>query len=301
MSARAKGPGAKSSRRVTLPLRSDDTGRFLPAIVGIMTFLAMMALAAALGVGGAVARWDRQLTGSATVQIAAVDDPALVDARVQTAVGLLRGMPGILRAEPLSREAAAALIQPWLGDAALDPDLPLPRLIDVVFDPGRLDLGALRQALSAVPGSSFDDHLRWVEGLRRIARSGTLLALGVLALIGLAAALSVVFSTRSGLAVQHDVIDVLHTIGARDRDIANGYARHAMLLALRGGIVGGVLAGGLLVALGLGIEAPTVGMLPALRLAWSDWVLLALLPLAAAVIAGLTARQTVLATLGRLP
>ncbi|MEJ0070858.1 MAG: hypothetical protein WDO24_21390 [Pseudomonadota bacterium] len=153
--------------RNDLPLRGDDTGRFLPWVVAVMVFLGTLALAAALAVGAAASRWQHDLSGSATVQIAALDPRGggNLDSRVATALDLLRRTPGIRQADPISQEAAAALLTPWLGDIATLGDLPMPRLIDVSFDLHQVDTAELGRALAAaVPGASFDDHRRWVEG-----------------------------------------------------------------------------------------------------------------------------------------
>src|SRR5215470_720734 len=89
--------------RSDLPLRGDDTGRFLPWVVAVMVFLATLACAAALAVGAAASRWQSDLSGSATVQIAAaLGGAGTLDARVATALDLLRRTPGVRRAEPVA-------------------------------------------------------------------------------------------------------------------------------------------------------------------------------------------------------
>jgi cell division transport system permease protein len=296
------------AQRSDLPLRGDETARFLPWVVAVMVFLATLACAAALAVGSAAARWQHDLSGSATVQIAATG-PGVgtgagtgnLDGRVAAALDLLRRTPGIRRADPIAPEAAAALIAPWLGAAAALGDLPMPRLIDVSFDTHEVDTAALGRTLAAaVPGASFDDHRRWVEGLALIARWIVLVATGIVILVGVVAALSVMFAVRSGLAVHREVIEVLHLIGARDDYIAGNFARHTLWIGLRGGAIGSLLAIGSLVALSwLGRDAAP-GMLPGLRLDGVDWVLLALLTPLAATLAAATARSTVLRALARL-
>jgi cell division transport system permease protein len=286
--------------RSDLPLRGDDTGRFLPWVVAVMVFLATLSFAAALAVGAAASRWQHDLNGSATVQIADTGIGSL-DARVAAALDLLRHTPGIRRADAIAPEAAAALLEPWLGNAATLADLPMPRLIDVAFDSYKVDTAALgRQLAAAVPGASFDDHRRWVEGLAAIAHSVVLVAIVVVVLVGGVATLSVVFAVRSGLAVHRDVIEVLHLIGARDDYIANNFARHALWTGLRGGVIGSVIALASLIGLAHvgGDVAP--GMLPDLRLDAVDWVMLALIPPLAALLAAAAARTTVLRALARL-
>jgi cell division transport system permease protein len=289
--------------RNDLPLRGDDTGRFLPWVVAVMVFLATLALAAALAVSAAASRWQHDLSGSATVQIAAIEahGGGNLEARVAAALDLLRRTPGIRRADPITPAAAAALLAPWLGDVATLGDLPMPRLIDVSFDMHQVDTAALGQQLAAaVPGASFDDHRRWVEGLALLARWVILVATGIVILVGGVATLSVIFAVRSGLAVHREVIEVLHLIGARDAYIANSFARHALWTGLRGGAIGSALALASLAALAWIGSDTAPGMLPGLRLEGVDWIMLVLLTPLAALLAAATARSTVLSALARL-
>src|SRR5437763_16351770 len=95
-----------------LPLEGDEAARFLPWLIAVMVFLASLALAASLAIEGTAERWDRALAGSATVQIPAGSDS---EKQLETALQLLRKLPGILLAQGLSRDASAALVAPWLG------------------------------------------------------------------------------------------------------------------------------------------------------------------------------------------
>lgn len=304
MIARLRDAWLRLTARGDLPLSGDDAGRFLPWVVAVMVFLATLALAAALAVGAAASRWQHDLSGSATVQVAAIDargSAGDLEARVQTALDLLHRTPGIRRAEAIKPEAAAALLTPWLGDAATLSDLPMPRLIDVDFDIYQVDIADLGKRLAAaVPGAVFDDHRRWVEGLALLARWVILIATGIVVLVGAVATLSVIFAVRSGLAVHREVIEVLHLIGARDAYIANNFARHALWTGLRGGAVGSVVAIACLAGLAWIGTGTAPGMLPGLRLDGVDWFVLVLLTPLAAVLAAATARSTVLSALSRL-
>jgi cell division transport system permease protein len=291
-------------RRNEVPLGDDEAGRFLPWIVGSMVFLAALALAAALAISAASSRWNAELAGGATVQIAPVtaEKPgdARADARMQAALSVLNATDGVLSTKPIGDEAARALVSPWLGTGDLG-DIAMPQLIELTIDQARLDAKALQTRLAAaVPGAVFDDHRRWVDGLRGLAQSLQAVALAVLGLVGCVAVLAIVFATRSGLAVHGDVVEVLHLIGARDDYIANGFARYASLLAFRGGIGGTVLAAGALFSLRASGADLASGLLPSLTLSPYAWVFIGCLPVAAAILAALTAHLTVLAVLSKL-
>jgi cell division transport system permease protein len=131
-------------------------------------------------------------------------------------------------------------------------------------------------------------------------------ALLVILVIAAASVLTVVFTTRTGLAVHREVIEVLHLIGARDGYIARQFEREALRLGLAGGAAGLALAVLTLLALGHAAAATAllgdeVRLLPALHLATWQWASLCLLPAAAALVAVATARLTVLRALARMP
>jgi cell division transport system permease protein len=297
--------------RFDLAFERDASGRLLPLIIAVMVYLAALALAGGLSLHGAIARWTQGLSGSLTVQVAVPEDrladaaarETAQDTRQAAAVATLKATPGIGAVQPLSRDAVAAMLEPWLGSGADMPDLPLPRLIDVTLDAGQpLDIDALRAELeTAVPGTVVDDHGIWRDRLLAIARSVRAVALLVVGLTAGAAVIAVVFATRTGLLVHRDSIEVLHLIGAHDSYVAGQFQAHAVRFGLLGGAIGIALA--VLTLLGLGSVAGDLDdtLLPRLSLSVGDWVALVAVPLAAAGIAMLTARLTVLRILSRMP
>lgn len=302
---RAAGRAGRRAR-YDLPLDRDETGRFLPWIVAAMSFLAVLALAGALALQAVAERWDSGLSGTLTVQVApaAGRGPATLPARVEAALGVLRATPGVARAEPVPRAAVEGLLSPWLGaQGDLMRELPLPALIDVELARGggggpgdRVDVAALGARLAAAaPGATVDDHQAWLGDLLGLARTAEALALGVVLMVAAALALAVVFVARAGLAIHAEVVELLHLIGAPDAYVARQFQRHVLGLAARGAFGGGAAAA--LTLLGLGLASG--GALPAPGAL--GWAALAAVPPAAAALAALTARLTVLRALARMP
>lgn len=293
-------------RRLDIPLDSDGSVRFLPWLIALMVYLAGLALAGTLVLNTALARFDRSLSFTLTVQLP--PGQGKDDGGLAAALDALRRMPGVLAAEPLPREAAARLVEPWLGSSFAPEDLALPQLVDLRIDPDHPpDFVALKAKLAAAaPAALLDDNREWLDRLATPMRAVEITTLAIVVFIGVVAALTVVFMTRAGLAVHHTVIEVLHLIGARDGYIAAQFQSHALRLGLRGGIFGLLLAVATLYAIahaaaGTALLGGRVQLLPALGLAPWHWGVLALLPLAAAVIAMLTARVIVLRALARMP
>ncbi|MDP6787718.1 MAG: cell division protein [Rhodospirillales bacterium] len=291
------------AKRTDLPLDRDALSQYLPWLIAFMVYMAVLALAGLLVLGALARHWDTDVSGTMTVQIPPTGSAADDDKRVRAAIVLLLGEPAIVHAEAITEGRLMALLEPWLGSAEVSADLPLPRLVDVEIEPeADLDMAGLARRLDdAVPGATLDDHRIWLDRLVRLVRSVEALAALVLALMGSATVGTVVFTTRTGLAIHRDVIEVLHLIGAHDGYIARQFAQRALTLGLRGGLIGLALAVPTLLAIGSLARRMEAGIMPNLTLAPSHWLAVVSLPLLAAAIAMLTARLTVTRTLARMP
>jgi cell division transport system permease protein len=287
-------------------LERDGSGRFLPWMIALMVYLAAIALAGMVALDGAVSRWDSTLVGTLTVQL-----PAASAGDLEKVLAQLRATPGVRSATALDDAANAALLKPWLGNAVALDELALPRLVDVRIDPAvALDRAALEQRLKAVaPDARLDDNRRWLDRVLDTVLAVEIVAGAIVALIALATIISIVFATRTGLAIHHGTVEVLHLIGAHDGYIADQFQWQALRLGLRGGIIGLVPAVLTLLALGAiagdGSLGPGIGSgidaLPRFALGPFGWLLLLLLPPAAGLTALATARITVLRGLARMP
>lgn len=293
-------------RRSDLPLKGDGTGRFLPFLVALMTFLCAIAIAGVFVLNGLISRWDHDVSGTLTIQvvpIAGEGGEALTEERVRMAIDLMRRVPGVTAVRALDKRQTMALLEPWLGGAEVVKDLPLPRLIDVSIDSdARMDLGEVAEHLSrAVPGASLDDHRVWLSRLVNLSLTVQGVAIAIVLLIGSVTSATVVYATRSGMAVHRGVIEVLHLIGAHDDYIARQFADRAFAMGFNGGLMGLGLAVPVLTAIGWAARRLEGGFLPSLSLSLAGFVVIGLLPAAAGLLAMLTARMTVHGTLSRMP
>jgi len=289
--------------RSDLPLGKDDSSRFLPWIVGAMVYLAALALAGVLAAGELVSGWRAKLTGALTVELPQPVEATDTDrqARLQRVLDVLTATPGIAHAEVLGPDAMAELIGPWLGPDATAADLPLPDLVAVeLAEDATVDSAALSQRLiEAVPEARLDDHRDWLERAERLSWLVRLLAMMVLGFVSAAAALAVLFVTRTGLDIHREVIELVHLLGAPDRYIARQFQQHALAQGFIGGLLGLAAGGATITAIGWLAATLGGGLVPLARLGWNDWAIIAALPVAAALVAMLTARIAVLRILGR--
>lgn len=301
------------TRRTDLHLERDSLGQFLPWLIAFMVYLSILALAGMLVLDDIASRWDKGISGTLTVQIAPslgsgstseVTQKARKDdnRRFQAILDLLNSTPGIAWAKNLSKDKLLELLEPWLGKSAIEADLPLPKLIDVELEKGAaLDLAALDLRLRAIaPSAVIDDHGVWLGHLVNLIQTVWVLALSVLVFIALATTGTVVFATRTGLAIHHEAIEVLHLIGAQDSYIARQFASRALTLGLRGGVMGLMLAAPTLWGIGRVARSLHSGFFPEFSLGLAHWGVLACIPILVALIAMISARLTVMKTLTRM-
>lgn len=297
-------------RRSDLPLKGDASSLYLPWLIAPMVFLSAVALAGAFILSGLIGRWDRDVSGTLTVEVAAAPGDAAEAAeptrkRVEQVLKLLNATPGIASAHALSQEQLIALMAPWLGSSDVLKDLPLPALIDVTLKPDFetvVNIDALAQRIAkTVPGASLDDHRRWLDRLIGLSRSIEWLAVGIVSLIGTVTAATTYYATRTGMAIHREVIEVLHVIGAADAYIAQQFAHRAFILGLKGGLLGLALTLPILGAIAFGAHKMQGGFLADLSLPVSGVLAVLALPFAAALLAMLTARIAAHGALARMP
>ncbi len=290
------------SGRSDLPLDRDAHSRFLPWLIAFMVFLAVLALTGMLILKDVAHRWDSGVSGTLSVQIPPSNDAAKDSLLLSDALKILAANDQIGRYEVVTNERMKILLKPWLGTIDDMSELPLPQLIDVEIIPGQnLDVRALTDRLvAAVPGISIDDHQVWLQRLVNLIRTVQGVATLILLFIAFATIGTVIFTTRTGLAIHREAIEVLHLIGAQDNYIARQFSRRALMLGLKGGIIGLVL--GVPTIWGVGYLAKRMDgiLLPDIQLQTEHWLSVGVLPLLVAGIAMITARTTVMRTLSRM-
>ncbi|MGX6648481.1 cell division protein FtsX [Maricaulaceae bacterium MS644] len=283
------------------PLLPPDAGRDRPlfAVAAILVFLACLSALGAAGAWRAAEGWTAQLTDQITVQILPGEDRD-ADEDARSAARLIANLPGVTNAQARTRAQSEALLEPWLGSAGLPEDLPVPRLIAVTVSALEPPApGAIEALLSDQPYElAVDDHGRWEGAVRRAAAAVRYFALGLVALLTVAASAVVAFAARASLAARWDVAEALHLVGAPDHYVTALFQGRFFWLGLKAGLAGAILAA--LAAAGLSLAggaAGTVFFLPSLDLGWSSAAIPAVAALMSAAVAALSARLAVSAEL----
>lgn len=292
-------PAVRAAARPKLLPESDWSAALTSWVAAAMTLLAVLTLAAGLAAVRLAADWRSDLAGVATVRVSPGEGD--LEARLAAVVEVLRTTPGIAGARVLSDDEQAALLAPWLGDAAMVAELPAPRLIDVRLEGAGPDPSALQSRLDlTVRGAVYDDHAAWREPLVRAAGGLTRLAFGATALVLVTAGAMIAYAARATLAANAHVVQLIRLIGGEDRYISAGFVRRLALRAALGGCAGAWIGCGALALL----PAVESGAGPGLSFdpGVAGWALLAVaLPLVAALVAWLAARSAVRMTLRRMP
>lgn len=293
--------------RTDLPLDRDAGARFLPWIVGIMVFLAVLAAAVALMVERAADRWQRDLSSEITIELPAVAGEGTAEKaeRIDAVLNELSETPGIAGTRLLDHAEVMELVSPWLDREAEELGVPLPDLIAVSLRSGNeIDVEDLQQRLTAVShGAVVDDHAEFTASALSYLRSVELAALGVLGLVLVATASIIGFVARTGLAIHRRVIEVLHLFGAEDSYITRQFQTQAAHYGLLGAVMGGLGAlltlwiGNSLIGNGLASLATSGARL------FELWMIvpLAIVPILAVAVAVATVHVAVMRALRRRP
>lgn len=226
------------------------TGRSLTLVVAIMCFLACLTAGAVWMIKESADAWLRDISSEVTVQVEPKENTA-IDKAVGDVVTFLQKQPGIRAVKPLDLDVSAELLKPWLGSSEVLKSLPVPRLIAIEIDRNQPpDLDEVGKALERdFKGVTLDDHRRWQQQIRAVTGSFALGGLAILALVAAATMAIIVSATKSAMASNREIVEVLHFVGATDKFISREFEKHFLRLGIKAGVVGAGLA--MLVFLGL--------------------------------------------------
>ena len=218
-------------------------GNALTVVIAIMSFLACLTAGAVYMVNQSASAWVNDIASEITVELDPVNT-ADIEQKMTLVALFLAKQKGITRVKPLTADDSAKLLEPWLGQTTALQALPIPRLIAVEIDRSNPpDIPLIKTALSQnFEGVTLDDHRRWQAEIRTLTRSAALGGLAVLSLVAAATIAVIVSATRSAMASNREIIEVLHFVGANERFISREFERHFLGLGVRAGTMGAFAA-----------------------------------------------------------
>lgn len=285
-------PRGHSAARLLPPTRFAGP---IPWVIAILIALVVIAAAGGLALRNLATSAQADLSAAVTVQVIEAN-PDLRAARGAATVRLLTAMDGVQAVRLVPEAELAALLEPWLGEGATSGDVPIPALIDVELtrSAGPAEIARIEAALAQnVPGARVDAQSDWLRPVYGALAALQWLALGLITLVALATAAAVWLAARNAFAGARDTVEIIHLLGATDRQISAVFLRTVLYEAAFGAAVGTALGVAAVWLLGQQFAALDSGMAGGGGLAFKDWLVIAAVPLAGVMIALLTARITI--------
>lgn len=285
-------PRGRAAARLLPPTRL--TGP-IPWVIAILIALVVMAAAGGLALRNLATNARADLSSAVSVQVIE-PNPDLRAQRGAAAVRVLTRIEGVQAVRLVPEAELAALLEPWLGEGAASADVPIPALIDVELArrAGPADIARIETALAAdIPGARVDAQGDWLRPVYEALAALQYLALGLIALVALATAAAVWLAVRNAFAGARDTVEIMHLLGASERQMAAVFLRDVLREAVFGALAGALLGVGAVWLLGQQFAALDSGMVGGGGLRLADWVVIAGIPLAGVLLALGTARITI--------
>lgn len=296
---RQKPPADKSAE---LPIDEGYSKTFLRVIVAVSVFLFAITLAGVLGINTMFENSKRQVVSNFTIQV--LPQPNYDDSRkdLLNVVEFIEKYPDVEQVTVLSDKELRGLLEPWLGNNVDIELLPIPQLLDVkIRQAKKFDYKELAVRLSEVsPQASINDHNLWLSRLLSFINSLKMLAVTVLFLVAGACVAAIVYAAKTGLNVHHEIIAILHTIGATDEYIAVNYVKQIMQMSMVAGIAGTLTSVPAIMIVGSMAKGIEAGIFNSVTFGLSEWTIILLLPFVSAALVAVTAYITVVRTLKKM-
>ena len=300
---------AQGKGRYDLPLNASHGTGFLIQLIALMTFLAVMALAASFALGSMTERWSSGLENKVTIEIPAersdgsIRTPADIVELNKAAENRLRKLAYVRSISILGEKEIQDLIAPWLGQDVILQDIPLPGLISVDLHLSNDEvLRDLQNEMAKITKDiRIDNHESWLGDLLRLTGALQFAAAMVALIISVTTICAVAGAVRTRMALHHEEIELLHLMGASDEYITRQLQRHALLIGLKGGSIGALAATFVLILIALISGETAAALLPSFDVNILHIAALIAVPGFACLIAAGTARFTVLRALSLMP
>jgi cell division transport system permease protein len=285
-------PRGRAAARLLPPQRL--TGP-IPWVIAILIALVVIAAAGGLALRNLSTAASAGLSSAVSVQVIE-PNPDLREARTAAAVKVLTGLAGVTAVRAVPEAELAAMLEPWLGEGAASGDVPIPALIDVdlAASAGPAEVARIEAAVkAAVPGARVDAQGDFLRPVTDALAALQWLALGLVALVALATAAAVWLAARNAFAAARDTVEIMHLLGASQRQITSVFLRDVLREAIFGAALGAGLGVAAVWLLGRQFAALGSGMVSGGGLVFADWLVIGAIPLAGVLLAGLTARITI--------
>jgi len=267
----------------------------IPWVIAILIALVVIAAAGGLSLRNLADNARADLSDAVTVQIIEAN-PERRLTEAQAAANTLANHPLVTSVRIVPEEELVELLEPWLGAAAASEDVPIPALIDIELSRRATaeEIAQLQSALdSVVEGAKVDAQSEWLRPVYNALAALQYLALALIALIGFATAGAVWLTARSAFSNHRETVEVIHLLGGTDTQITRIFQRAVLRDAAFGALIGLLLGLGAVWLLGQQFAALDSGMIGGGGLGWTDWLVIAAIPVGGVLLALITGRITI--------
>lgn len=263
-----------------------DQSVFMTAVMGLMTFLAVVALGIAMAIGGGVVRWNRQWNNFATIQAAGDDAARAVQKKLD------ENKDKIESVRVVSNDEMVDMMRPWIsgaGRGALEKYLP--KMFEVEFKDQEA-ITAVRETIR--DGARFITHS---DALRPSVNAGwkMIAILGFLAALMIGAiGMCVSFVARNTALLHRRELEILNQVGASDSFVV----RQMQMVITKICVVacgGGFLAALPVLGAVIGVaHSARVGLMAMLGIGAVGWGVLIMMPILIVIFAIVITKKTTL-------
>ncbi|UNM05946.1 MAG: hypothetical protein H6925_05535 [Holosporaceae bacterium] len=230
-------------RQTTLPLGQDPSSRYLPWIIGLMTFLASLSITAGLSLNKLSGSWVRELGNYLTIEA-----PAAINGKesIQTEqeYKIHEAVQSFSRIGPIKSISAQKILGAVTGEVFTEEDIGvLPKIYEVKLNGAPAhEISALREKLKAISDEiRLEDHRQTRNTMGKIAKSIQVISISIVMLIILGAISIIAFTAQTSLIIHRNVIEILYLVGATPSYIARQFQSHATSVGMQSFIINIVL------------------------------------------------------------
>lgn len=226
------------SVRQDLPLKQDPANRYLPWIIGFMTFLASLTISCGLSLNKISQSWTRELGSYLTIEV-----PTLMPDQTTSYAELEYKMHEIF--QRFSQVGAPKLLSPEKLMPAIESTFSaeemkaLPKIYEARIDAlSTHALSELKEQIHALsPHIHVDEHRQTKQTMYRISQAVQFISIGIVGLIVLGAISIIAFTAQTSLIIHRNVIEILYLIGASPHYIAKQFQSHAVSVGVQSTLI----------------------------------------------------------------
>ena len=262
-----------------------EQSMFMTTIMGLLTFLSVLALGIAISIGTGVVRWNAQWDNTATVQVTNTKN---IDATAKIIEDNRDKTKSIRR---ISDDEMADLMRPWISNGGAALKNYLPTMWEIEFKSAH-DMASVQKAIDK--NARFLTHASALKNSTSAGWKMIGISVLVLALTLGAIGISISYIARNTAMLHRRELEILTQIGASDAFVARQMQIIVAKITSLAAICGFAGAVPVLMLVLWAARSARVGLMAMLGLSGFGWWTLVALPILIVVFAIFVTRRTTL-------